>query len=217
MVLAQTAIAIERTVASISLHEYEHQGKHLGILLTLAVLFTTITACLWLFSTDNPAELQIACGSFSDATFAKANFLYTSLLFIDTFNLTAYIMIWSRNKQLCKKSAYVTRVKYQIQENLYVLGMVFPIALSHFIVFGFDMGFLLLLRSQKENLSLKLYRTLSMLGYVIPFFTIILPITIITIEYRTQAKRRRILASTVNVDSTGEVYFRSLQLQWAQC
>ncbi|CAJ0607846.1 unnamed protein product [Cylicocyclus nassatus] len=129
--------------------------------------------------------------------------------------LTFYCCL-TYNKRKANSRIFHLEISYEIQENLKVLRILFPIVTSHFVVSGTFIGGTLLIRSLRGVLP---YRALVLsLAVIMPYYFLMVSIWIYMILLRNERESllfRKTIAQRPEANKDSDAYFDSLKNQWS--
>ncbi|CAJ0607844.1 unnamed protein product [Cylicocyclus nassatus] len=132
----QAALTIERVIATYRLGHYEREGKYVGPTLAIMVLLLSILCMRWGLAATDDAEVLAQCASIPSSATPRMNVVYFIMLIVDLISMLVFAYCLYHNKRKLNSGKYSLDLRYEIQENVKVLRILFPIVISHLFVFG---------------------------------------------------------------------------------
>ncbi|CAJ0607835.1 unnamed protein product [Cylicocyclus nassatus] len=187
-ILIQAAFTIERLIATYRLGNYERRGKYVGPIMAVVVALLSAVCARWGLGSTDPNELQFFCAAIPNSSTSRMSLIYMR------FRL---------------------ELRYEIQENLKVLRILFPIAITHFLVFGIFMLGNVVVRSFREKMPLKIFAISMASVHIMPYYFLILSTWIYVVLRRESLKVLEFRQAIARPERNKErdVYFDSLQKQ----
>ncbi|CAJ0607840.1 unnamed protein product [Cylicocyclus nassatus] len=215
--LATAALTIERVLATYRLGHYEREGKYVGPTLAAMVLLLSILCMRWGLAATDDAEVLAQCAGIPNSATPRMSVIYFIMLIVDLISMLVFAYCLYHNKRKLNSGMYSLDLRYEIQGNVKVLRILFPIVISHLFVFGLFIIGNIVIRNFREKLHIVTYAILLIAVYVPPYFFLIVSSWIYMVlkcELRALKDFQDAIEQRPEPKLESDAYFNSLRNQW---
>ncbi|KAK6022071.1 integral membrane protein Srb [Ostertagia ostertagi] len=218
LVILQVGLCIERTIATVCSGRYEKTGPIFGVAYCLLTVIVALTAAI-LINYQSVSETYISCLNNSHVNRERVDVTNYILTGGNCVALVWVTIIYGKNKLYLKKIDLGLSNRYQIRENVSSSRMTIVVGFTQLLFFTTHLAINMSRRTQFTTMDTVLYRTLESIGYLLTYYSLILPIVMYVYIKRDLHNKIASFQNNINQSSSkgvegSNLYFGMYEKHW---
>uniref|UniRef100_A0A7I4YQX7 G_PROTEIN_RECEP_F1_2 domain-containing protein n=1 Tax=Haemonchus contortus TaxID=6289 RepID=A0A7I4YQX7_HAECO len=217
---AQLVMILERMIAIFYVGRYERCTKKLGHSLLFLSFFFPLTELIWAYADETFEAPQISCLNTPVSRTKQINILFIFSIVCHILAVTCFVVVFLCHRQR-SRMAHTLTGRFQFSENMISSRLLITLSSIQLVIFLTYSVAIMYLRISFDPVkgSAPMQKSNIMSAYLVPFYTILLPLITMFFLARVKQTRRSDIQSMVQVKSTGQEgwanYATQLQQQWS--
>ncbi|CAJ0608449.1 unnamed protein product [Cylicocyclus nassatus] len=209
------AMVAERYVALWKRSEYETFGMKLGSISAVTSVAASSAATLWTIQSELSVELKPTCFPSTKSTLERLSVVCLVICGVNVGTLIGLTTLFVGNKVALRRKRYDLMSSYQLSENYSIIRLLLPLSIFQNICYAFFTIFGALLGLLVDKVDFFTFRILFSINYIVPFYTLISPIIILSITiYSKRLNSAKLLQATRQTNKNDELYFAAYSKMW---
>ncbi|XGW27100.1 hypothetical protein V3C99_007588 [Haemonchus contortus] len=218
LAMLQVGLCIDRTFATICSEKHEKLGIQITTAYCIVVIFGALIASIVIDYTSVD-ETFISCLNNSKVNRARVDLTNYALTAANCVTIIWLIAIYERNKFYSRKLDIGLSNRYQVQENISSTRLTIVIGCTQLLFFTAHLALNMSRRAVFTTMSTVLYRILESVGYLLTYYSFILPLVMYVYIKRDMHNKITSLQNTINRNSSRGVegtnlYFSMYGKHW---
>ncbi|CAI5442333.1 unnamed protein product [Caenorhabditis angaria] len=210
----QSALSLERLIATIIPEKYSKLKKWPGIVLSIIAILCSLSAPFIIVWNDPFEDTVPNCFFFPAQSRFRANVFLMTLTGFVFFSIFLNLIIISVNKSSELSTRFLVEQRYQKREALISTRIVCYIAIAQFFALAFYSCSVLALRLMKDQIPRAYYHNIVWWAYTVPFAAVALPALLIYRINQSGRWRKKVINKITNMTETQEEHMESLKQLW---
>ncbi|CAI2332829.1 unnamed protein product [Caenorhabditis sp. 36 PRJEB53466] len=212
--LIQSALSIDRLLATVFPFAYDRLKALPGFLLLFFVLIPSILSYSWIRQGSVLDDYQMFCSQWSANISTRANAYLEYCSCLTVAHIIINLLIVWRNRAAEGKVRFDVQQSYHNSENLKTTIAICYLSIAQFLAMFMYSGGVLLMRKNRENIPTLVYINVIVWVYAPPYACVSLAPLILFSLWNLKRQRQSRIQSITLQKQTQEDHIRKLQQSW---